>query len=65
MKKCFLKVLLLTGVIFILGGCTCSKEMAAINTRLDALEEKSNEAMRNSASARVDASTALFIVNKK
>ncbi|MBT3057588.1 MAG: hypothetical protein AB2609_11205 [Candidatus Thiodiazotropha sp.] len=37
------------------------EEMAKINARLDSMQEKTNKALRQSATAKVDAATALHI----
>jgi outer membrane murein-binding lipoprotein Lpp len=64
MKKSAL--LTLAGLISLtsLAGCANNEEMAKLNARLDNLEEKTNKALRQSATAKVDAATALHISNQ-
>ena len=47
-----------------LVGCANNEEIAKLNARLDTLEDKTNKALRQSATAKVDAATALHISNK-
>jgi len=47
--------------IAVLTGCMSNQEKMDLNARIDALESKSNEAMRTANSAEIDASTALHI----
>jgi outer membrane murein-binding lipoprotein Lpp len=65
MKKSAL--LTLAGLISLsaLSGCTNNEEMTKLNARLDTIEEKSNKALRQSATAKVDAATALHISQEK
>ncbi|MCU7828253.1 MAG: hypothetical protein KZQ85_04235 [Candidatus Thiodiazotropha sp. (ex Myrtea sp. 'scaly one' KF741663)] len=39
--------------------------MAILTARLDTMEDKTNKALRQSATAKVDAATALFISQEK
>jgi len=60
----FKKIAILSFVLFsvvILSGCMSNQEKMDLDNRLEALEEKSNEAMRTANAAQVDASTALHI----
>ena len=44
-----------------LTGCMSNQEKMDLNNRLDALESKSNEALKTANTAQIDASTALNI----
>ena len=65
MKKSVLAAL--AGLISLttLGGCANNEEMAKLTARLDTMEEKTNKALRQSATAKVDAATALHISQEK
>lgn len=60
MFKKIAAVTILLGVAF-LTGCMSNQEKMDLNNRLDALETKTNEAMRTANTAQIDASTALNI----
>ena len=57
------KIAVVTTLISIafLTGCMSNQEKMDLNNRLDALESKSNEALKTANTAQVDASTALHI----
>jgi outer membrane murein-binding lipoprotein Lpp len=61
MKKSILTALAGLLAVTALSGCTNNEEMAKLNARLDSLENKTNKALRQSATAKVDAATALHI----
>lgn len=44
-----------------LTGCMSNQEKMDLNARLDALESKTNDALRTANTAEVDATTALHI----
>lgn len=49
--------------VLVLTGCAGNEERdAAIEARISQMEEKVNTALRNSASAKVDATTAMHMV---
>jgi outer membrane murein-binding lipoprotein Lpp len=66
-KKMALSVLMLAGVAAV-SGCASNSSMEsrleALETKVAALEGKTNEALRKSSAAKVDAATALHIANK-
>lgn len=47
------------------GNAAKQDTMAEMNSRIEALEDKVNTALRNSAAAKVDAATALHITTKQ
>ena len=62
----FLRIGLLVVATAALGGCVTDKEVdAKLDARLAAMEDKVNEALRNSASAKIDATTALSLATGK
>ncbi|MCU7843745.1 MAG: hypothetical protein KZQ93_07875 [Candidatus Thiodiazotropha sp. (ex Monitilora ramsayi)] len=65
MKKSVLAAL--AGLISLtaLSGCANNEEMAKLTARLDSMEDKTNQALRQSATAKVDAATALYISQQK
>ncbi|MBT2972072.1 MAG: hypothetical protein KME56_19085 [Candidatus Thiodiazotropha sp. (ex Ctena orbiculata)] len=65
MKKSALVALSALISLTALSGCANNEEMAKINARLDSMEEKTNKALRQSATAKVDAATALHISQDK
>ena len=52
-------------VILATSGCALQMDSDALKSQLDSLEEKVNTALQNSASAKIDASTALHLMQKK
>lgn len=61
MKHKFVRAGILFGLLGVLGACTS----VDVEQRLSALEMKVNQALQNSASAKIDASTALMIAEDK
>ena len=62
MTKKLLQAVLMVGVVGSLGACVTTVET---EERLTALEEKVNRALRDSAGAKIDATTALMISTEK
>lgn len=56
-----MRIGLLMAAVSMAGACTNSNDMEA---RLDTLETKVNQALQNSAAAKVDATTALAIATE-
>lgn len=52
-------------VLLATSGCALQMDSNALKSQLDSLEEKVNTALKNSASAKIDASTALHLMQKK
>ena len=52
-------------VLLASSGCALQMDSDALKSQLDSLEEKVNTALQNSASAKIDASTALHLMQKK
>jgi|TARA_B100001540_G_scaffold211788_1_gene186703 hypothetical protein len=52
-------------VLLATSGCALQMDSDALKSQLDSLEEKVNTALQNSASAKIDASTALHLMQKK
>lgn len=61
MKNKFARAGMVFGLLGILGACTS----VDVDQRLTALEERVNQALRDSASAKIDATTALMIADEK
>ena len=52
-------------VLLATSGCALQMDSDALKSQLDSLEEKVNTALQNSASAKIDASTAVHLMQKK
>lgn len=59
------KVLAILVVAGAMSGCATMEERDALETKVEALEKKVNMALRNAATAKVDAATALHITTSK
>ncbi len=60
------KIILAGAVVSValLSGCMSNQEKMDLETRISALEAKSNDAMRAANAAKIDASTALYIAEE-
>lgn len=47
------------------AACASTEDLSALEAKVSALERKANEAMQNSAAAKIDASTALHMTTEK
>lgn len=70
MKAGLRKTLVCTGVVFLVTGCASSgpganlnetATLEALEAKMEAMEAKVNRALRQSAAAKIDSSTALLI----
>ena len=52
-------------VLLAASGCALQMDSDTLKSQLDSLEEKVNTALKNSAAAKIDASTALHLMQKK